>query len=238
MTQPYGSGGDGHESQRSVSQVTPFLGWLVAPARLRPRVYSARDLAMAAFVLGLSFLVFFPPLPSMPSVALDPSWRMALNEAWTRDFNFARDLIFTYGPYAFLETGQYDPGTYRALFGCSLLLGAALLLLLRYVEPGERTTLRTPIVLLALFVSGYTSAPDARFLCFAFLLLVAAARPPRAAVEGGERSPLLHAPVVLNLASFCLGLVCLVKATYFVEVAVVGPLSMIALYTAGRRHLA
>src|SRR6185312_3287264 len=127
---------------------------------------------------------------------------------------------------------------YRALFGCSLLLGAALLLLLRYVEPGERTTLRTPIVLLALFVSGYTSAPDARFLCFAFLLLVAAARPPRAAVEGGERSPLLHAPVVLNLASFCLGLVCLVKATYFVEVAVVGPLSMIALYTAGRRHLA
>lgn len=202
------------------------------------RAYSARNLAITAFVLGLSFLVFFPPFPSMPSAALDPSWRMALNEAWARDFNFARDVVFTYGPYAFLETGQYGPGTYRALLWCSLLLGTALLLLLRYLEPDERTTYRTPIILLALVVSGYTSSPDVRFLCFAFLLLVAAARPPRAGVAGGERSPLLRAPVVLNLASFCLGLVCLVKATYFVEVAVVGALSMVALCTTGRRSLA
>lgn len=216
----------------------PLLAWLAAPARLRPGVHSARNLAVTALVLGLSFLVFFPPFPSMPSVALDPSWRMALNEAWARDFNFARDLVFTYGPYAFLETGQYHPGTYRALFWCSLLLGAALLLLLRYLEPYDRTTFRTPIVLTALVASGYTSSPDVRFLCFGFLLLVAAGRPPRAGVDGGERSPLLRGFVVLNLASFCLGLVCLVKATYLVEVAAVGTLSMIALYRTGRRSLA
>jgi hypothetical protein len=213
-------------------------GRLLAPSGLRPGVHSARNLAITASVLGLSFLVFFPLFPSMPSAALDPSWRMALNEAWVRDFNFARDVVFTYGPYAFLETGQYDPGTYRALLWCSLLLGATLLLLLRYLEPDERTTFRTPIVLLALVVSGYTSSPDVRFLCFAFLLLVAAARPPGAGIDGGERSPLLRAPVVLNLGAFCLGLLCLVKATYFVEVAVVGALSMIALYTTRRRLLA
>lgn len=218
--------------------MTPLLGWLAAPARLRPGVHSARNLAVTAFLLGLSFLVFFPPFPSMPSAALDPSWRMALNEAWARDFNFARDLVFTYGPYAFLETGQYHPGTYRALLWCSLLLGTALLLLLRYLEPDERTTFRTPVVLFALVVSGYTSSPDVRFLCFAFLLLTAAARPPRARVDGGERSPFLRGSVVLNLASFCLGLVCLVKATYLVEVTVVGALSLIALYTTGRRPLA
>lgn len=215
-----------------------LFGQLTAPARLRLGGHSARNPAITAFVLGLSFLVFFPPFPSMPAAALDPSWRLALNEAWVRDFNFARDLVFTYGPYAFLETGQYHPGTYRVLLWCSLLLGAALLLLLRYLEPDERTTLRTPIVLLALVASGYTSSPDVRFLCFAFLLLAAAAKPPRVGVDDGGRSTLLHAPVVLNLASFCLGLVCLVKATYLVEIAVVGALSVIVLYRTGRRPLA
>jgi hypothetical protein len=211
---------------------------LIAPARTRQGLDSAWTLAKSAIALSLSFLVFFPPFPSLPSAVLDPSWRMALNEAWARGLNFTHDIVFTYGPYSFLETGQYHPATYTALLWCSCLLGAALFLLLRYVELDSRKTSVAFIILPCLIVSGYTSSPDVRFLCFAFLLLVAAARPPRSPVAESGGSLILTAPVVLNLASFCLGLICLVKATHVIEVGIMGALSMAALYTSGRRLLA
>ncbi|HEX5458429.1 MAG TPA: hypothetical protein VFX20_00495 [Steroidobacteraceae bacterium] len=210
----------------------------VASARVRPAEEYVWARVRSAFVLALSFLVFFPLFPSMPAAGLDPSWRMALNEAWARGFDFAQAMVFTYGPYAFLSTGQYQPNTYPVYLICALFLGTVLFLLLRNIELGSKGTRRVFVILLCLIASGCTRAPDVRFLCCAFLLLVAAAEVPRAGVGDGVRPPLLRTPVVLNFASFSLGLVCLVKGTYAVEIGAMGILSMIALYTAGRRLLA
>jgi hypothetical protein len=163
---------------------------------------------------------------------------MALNEAWARGLDFAQGMVFTYGPYAFVATQQYQPDTYPVLVACSLFLGAVLFLLLRHIELGSKGTLHVTFVLLCLVASGYTSSPDTRFLCYAFLLLVAAGGLPPSEAGATGRSLLVSAPVVLNLASFSLGLMCLVKASYAVEIGGIGALSMIALCATGRRRLA
>lgn len=210
----------------------------VTAVHVRPRAASARALAKSALALGLSFLVFLPVLPSMPSAGLDPSWRMALNAAWANGLNFAQGMVFTYGPYAFVSTGQYQPQTYGALLACSLFLGTVLLLLLRQVELQSKRAFPIFVILPLLIAAGYTRAGDVRFLCFAFLLLVAAARGRGNELRDVALSRFLGTPVVLSLASFSLGLICLVKATYAVEVGVMGVLSMIVLYARGRRLMA
>ena len=207
-------------------------------ASVRPAVESAWRRVRSALVLALSILVFFPLFPSMPAAALDPSWGMALNEAWARGFDFAQAMVFTYGPYAFLSTQQYQPSTYPVLLACALFLGTVLFLLLRNIELGSQGKSRVFVILLCLIAAGYTRAPDVRFLCYVFLLLVAAAGQARAEAAGADRSPFLRTPVVLNLASFSLGVICLVKGTYAVEIAVIGALGMTALYAAGQRLLA
>lgn len=214
-----------------------FLAEEVAPALLRPGVNSMRSAARALLALGLSILVFLPVIPSMPSAMLDPSWRMALNEAWARGFDFARDMIFTYGPYAFVSTQQYHPDTYAVLVACSLFLGTVQFLLLRRIGLDSKGTFRAPFVLLCLLASGYTSSPDVRFLCYSYLFLVAAVGPSDTGADVG-RSPLDGEALVLNLAAFSLGLVCLVKATFAVHIGAMGALAVVALYARGRRSLA
>src|SRR5215469_11780190 len=140
----------------------------VASARLRPGVVSIRSMARSALALGLSILVFLPLLPWMPTPLLDSSWRMAFNEAWARGIHFAQGMVFTYGPYAFVSSQQYQPDTYPVLVACSVLLGTVLFLLLRYIELGSKGALYVPFVLLCLIASGYTSSPDVRFICFVF----------------------------------------------------------------------
>ena len=197
-----------------------------------------RSLGRAVLMLGMSFLVFFPLLPSMPSSELDSSWKMALNVAWARSFEFPRAMVFTFGPYAFLATWQYHPDTYTALALSSVFLGAVLFMLLRHVDLGPKRGSRVYFILICLVASGYTNSPDVRFLCFPFLLLVAAAQ--LAHSEAGDRdgAPPFGAPVVLYLTAFSLGMICLVKATYAVDIGVVGILSMTALYATGRRFMA
>ena len=210
----------------------------IAAAPVRPGVVSVRARARSALLLGLSILVFFPFFPSMPAPGLDPSWRMALNEAWARGFDFARSMVFTYGPYAFLSTGQYHPDTYPVLLVCALFLGTVLFLLLRCLEPGSKGTSRAFVILPCLIAAGYTRAPDVRFLCCAFLLLVAAAGQARSEAAEVDRPLLSSPPVVLNLVSFSLGLICLVKGTFAVEIGAMGALSVVALVATGRRLLA
>lgn len=198
---------------------------------------STRSAARSAIALGLSILVFLPLFPAMPSAGPDPSWRMALNELWARGFDFG-GVAFTYGPYAFLSTGQYHPDTYGALVACSVFLGAVLLLLLRYVELGATRTVYVVFILVCLIVSAYTSSPDVRFVCYGFLFLAAVARPPRSGADAAHGSLLLGAPVVLSLAAFSLGLICLVKATYAVEAAMMVALGVVVLCVTDRRLLA
>jgi len=61
-----------------------------------------------ALLLFLSLLFF----PIAPDSGLDAAWQLALNHAWTHGSAFGRDLVFTYGPWGWLNTAYYDPATF------------------------------------------------------------------------------------------------------------------------------
>ncbi|MCH7688143.1 MAG: hypothetical protein IH899_15925, partial [Planctomycetes bacterium] len=56
------------------------------------------------------------------SLARDPSWIIALNEAFANRWHFGSEIAFTYGPYGFLHCESYHPQTYPWLIGGWLFL--------------------------------------------------------------------------------------------------------------------
>src|SRR5690606_27676607 len=99
----------------------PIPGWIL---RLVSRI---SDL----FIISIIFAAFIPINPVMPAMGLDPSWRLAINQAVVQGLHFGRDIIFTYGPYASIYTKTYHPGTDHLMMigGLVIAIGYSLLLL-------------------------------------------------------------------------------------------------------------
>jgi hypothetical protein len=62
----------------------------------------------------------------MPWLNIDGSWAMTLHEAWLRGWRFGSDIVFTYGPWGFLLTGQYHPKTYGIVVAAHLVLAVSM----------------------------------------------------------------------------------------------------------------
>ncbi len=73
----------------SVPEVHP-TGWLTSGP------------ATTALAVMVTVATWFPGL-SLPAAGLDPSWRSALAVAATRDLEWGRSIVFTYGPWGYLE---------------------------------------------------------------------------------------------------------------------------------------
>jgi hypothetical protein len=58
-----------------------------------------------AYLLGLATALFFAGAPSILTTysGLDPSWVLGLNIARAGDAEFGRDVVFTYGPWGYLD---------------------------------------------------------------------------------------------------------------------------------------
>ena len=80
----------------------------------------------------LVFIYFFatwilpPPMPVRPEAHLgEASWHLVLTDAFLRGAQFGRDIVYTYGPWGFVENPQGDPRIYPWLFGARLLIAMA-----------------------------------------------------------------------------------------------------------------
>lgn len=58
----------------------------------------------------------------MPGSGLDPSWKLAINQAVASGFAFGSDIVFTFGPYAALQTKVYHPATDGIVFVAGIYL--------------------------------------------------------------------------------------------------------------------
>jgi hypothetical protein len=106
--------------------------------RLTPVVNKGVKKGSEAFFLPLvttCFLYFLivyilpPPLPIQPEAHLvESSWHIVLTDAFLRGAQFGRDIVYTYGPWGFVENPQGDPRIYPWLFGARLLLALAFVL--------------------------------------------------------------------------------------------------------------
>jgi len=56
---------------------------------------------------------------------LDPSWQAALHEFAASDIQWGRDIVFTFGPWGFVDAEIYHPQTWAAYLAANLLLVAA-----------------------------------------------------------------------------------------------------------------
>jgi len=77
---------------------------------------------LACLVVIVSFVGFVPFSPCFPINTLDSGWAFALNVAAAKGLIFGKDVIFTFGPYASIYSGQYFPATdAQSIWGGSLL---------------------------------------------------------------------------------------------------------------------
>jgi hypothetical protein len=124
-------------------------------------------LGLPFFLILLFTYVLPPPLPVEPGTGVDSSWQVMLTEAFLRSAQFGREVIFTYGPWGFLDRPRGDPRIYPWLAGARLLMAVAFvfgssLLAMRHIRrpgmqwiflawvmfPGDPLSV-TPMVLLA-----------------------------------------------------------------------------------------
>jgi hypothetical protein len=83
-------------------------------------------LAVTCFLYFLIVYVLPPPLPIRPEAHLvESSWHIILTDAFLRGAQFGRDIVYTYGPWGFVENPQGDPRIYPWLFGARLLIALA-----------------------------------------------------------------------------------------------------------------
>lgn len=68
----------------------------------------------ASLILSLSFFIPWRPY-LVHSADLDDSWMLALNVLFASGAQFGRDVVFTYGPWGFLDTRCYYPQTYALM---------------------------------------------------------------------------------------------------------------------------
>jgi len=101
---------------------------------------------------GGAVLVLPPWIPVMPSSGVDSSWAAVLSHAFTHQWQFGKDLVFTFGPFGFVYAKLFDPGTYAWMLSAwvciALTLGAGMALLLRNAKPSEA------LILVALLFVG------------------------------------------------------------------------------------
>jgi len=69
--------------------------------------------------------VFLQFSPHMPTMGLDPSWQFGMNYAISHGLSFGHDVVFTFGPFAPVYTGQYHPETYSLMQWGGLYLALA-----------------------------------------------------------------------------------------------------------------
>ncbi len=88
-------------------------------------------LALPSFLYLLITWVLPPPLPILPEWFLhEPSWRIVLTDAFLKGWQFGHDIIYTYGPWGFLEVARGNPAVYPWLVFGRLLISVSFLLAL------------------------------------------------------------------------------------------------------------
>ncbi|MEB0013781.1 hypothetical protein QN379_13960 [Glaciimonas sp. Gout2] len=155
--------------------------------------------------------IFVPLSPAMPSGGLDPSWQFALNQAVAQGFQFGKQIIYTFGPYASIYTKEYHPSTDFIMLMGSLYLVASYAfccsILMRRLKWPWQLTLFT-----ALFASIYSR--DA--LLFSLPLIVGLATFKIITTNNELRDNKKLIPLSIAIIFMGLGFLPLIKGTMLV----------------------
>ncbi|MBI2379733.1 MAG: hypothetical protein HYV16_03120 [Gammaproteobacteria bacterium] len=183
-------------------------------------------LVVGFVVLGtLAVLVAWSP--GMPAYGLDNSWKYAMGQSVAQGLVFGRDVIFTFGPYAAVDTHEYHPATAAQMLAGSLLFVSALaagIATLAWHSRRWAWAVFTPAILVLLRLS------DPLFFVLPWLYVLIAGR-IALAEEHPDRLPLGRATFgTLILLVAALALSSLVKGTFAIGACIALGLSVPVLW--------
>ena len=169
---------------------------LTLRSRSKPVLWRLRLLDGLLFLAAAVLLVWSLPI-RLPWVGLDPGWVEALVQATDNGRNFGGDVVFTFGPYHQLYTGQLSENLTPFLIGrwlYGLGWGTAML--------SVRRQIGHPLSWLYLLVLALLSSQrlDALFMSFCFTISLTA-------ICRTRRSPLAWPSFISLLTALLLGIV-------------------------------
>lgn len=96
-------------------------------------------------VISASYLVHLNP--HVPSAGLDSSWALGINTAVQHGMMIGKDIIFTYGPLAYIETPYLFPERYYFIIIINLFILSMIILLFSYVIRFNSTAIYILVVI-------------------------------------------------------------------------------------------
>lgn len=125
------------------------------------------ELSAKAFLFLTAFISIFPFSVTYPNGGLDPSWVLGMAEAVSEGMDIGQDIIFTFGPYAFIYTKLYTPSTATGMYVSSFFLAIVFgLVLLRLFQ---RESVKV-VLFFSLIIAVTSFSRDALFFLFIFSL--------------------------------------------------------------------
>ena len=136
---------------------------------LPSRPVSVTSTIVAAAGLLVMLIVVPPWQPGMPAAGLEPSWVMALREAFTKGLHWGPEVVITFGPLGFAYGNAFEPHTFGYTLAIWCLLAVAMGLGLIAVT--RRLGWPTSVVATAGIVIAAAS-PDVLFFLVPILLVL------------------------------------------------------------------
>lgn len=137
-----------------------------------------RNFAVGTALVVSLLMVVVPFAPEMPSLGIDPSWIMGLNQAVIQHLGFGTQIIWTFGPFAPVYTRAYSPETDSLmLLGATYLSLAYLITLLHIYSASDRKKYATAwILIFSALLLWYPYSPDAILFVYPMLCSIAMCR--------------------------------------------------------------
>lgn len=189
--------------------------------------YAFRIVSYVLGVLGIgaTALLLIPFSPGMPSVGLDNSWVIALNEALAHGYVFGRDLIFTFGPLGSVYTRQYSPATDSIMMVASMVFSIGFCCAFGLAAYPRRLAFLMAVP----FAIAQSYVKDPAFLTIPFALLVGVAR-LRLSPESKWHLPASPAALLaLTFATIAVALIPLVKGSFAVSSFLISAIAFVLL---------
>lgn len=186
-------------------------------------------------LFAIFFAIWVPVRPSFPAgTQLDNSWIIGLHEAAGLGLSMGQDIVFTFGPYAAVYTGEYHPATDALMLFGGALLAVAFFAIFTALSSfrGRALALVVGLMLLAIF-----RQKDA--LLFSYPLLVTVfvflryMSPSNASSNALSDTQASKAFLALLLVPF--GLLPLIKGSALMTVGATSLLCLVALVIMKRR---
>ncbi len=188
------------------------------------------------YVIWLAFLitivcVFVTLQPCFPRTGLDPSWSSAMNEAISLRKPLGQAVVFTFGPYISLFTGEYHPNTSHLMFLGSVVFAVSFFLVIFLLCDRNY---RLWLVLFMFFLTWLFYSRDSTLLSYVLLISILIYRMALPATDPNHLHLSRYASCLIPLLFINLGLLPLVKGSFLPPVAVSMLLGLILLVYARR----